>query len=131
MEKIRPAYLPSFSPISDFHEINVRTYVKSEGKKGVYFINIEAEKFVSAFISRSLSGLPYEKSKIERGQGFYKSTNRNKGFNLDIEYKIGPRITKKTPLMVWLSERYCLYLNKGERIYMYEIDHNEWEMKEL
>jgi uncharacterized protein YqjF (DUF2071 family) len=131
MEKIRPAYLPSFSPISDFHEINVRTYVKSGGKKGVYFINIEAEKFVSAFVSRSLSGLPYEKSNIERGQGFYKSNNKNKGFYLDVEYKVGPRISEKTPLMVWLSERYCLYMNKDEKIYMYEIDHSEWEMKEL
>ena len=29
MEKIRPRNLPSFPPISDFDEINVRTYVKS------------------------------------------------------------------------------------------------------
>jgi len=28
MEKIRPRYFPYFSPISNFDEINIRTYVK-------------------------------------------------------------------------------------------------------
>ena len=41
MEKIRPKYLPYFSPISNFDEINVRTYVKANGKSGVYFLSIE------------------------------------------------------------------------------------------
>ena len=37
MQKIRPRNLPSFDPISDFDEINIRVYVKSNGKTGVYF----------------------------------------------------------------------------------------------
>ena len=81
MEKIRPAYLPPFSPISNFDEINVRTYVIQDGKPGVYFINIEAGKYLSAFLSRMLSSLPYEKSQITRGDNFYRSNNSNKGFN--------------------------------------------------
>ena len=32
MEKIRPRYLPYFPPISNFDEINIRTYVKSKNK---------------------------------------------------------------------------------------------------
>lgn len=131
MEKIRPAYLPSFSPVSNFHEINVRTYVTSGGKKGVYFINIESEKLISTLLSRSLSGLPYEKSDIYREPGVYISNNRKKGFTLDIEYKIGNTITNKSPLMIWLSERYCLYVDREEKLYRYEIQHKEWEMKEL
>jgi len=41
MEKIRPKNLPSFAPISDFDEVNIRTYVKSNNKTGVYFLSIE------------------------------------------------------------------------------------------
>src|SRR5687768_14912863 len=41
MENIRSRNLPSFSPISNFHEINIRTYVKKENKTGVYFLSIE------------------------------------------------------------------------------------------
>lgn len=60
MEKIRPRNLPSVRFISDFYEINVRTYINNNDKQGVYFLNIEAEKQISAFVARTLSGLPYE-----------------------------------------------------------------------
>ncbi len=59
MEKIRPRYLPSVSLISDFHEINLRTYVTDGEHHGVYFLSIEAQKQLSAILSRRLSGLPY------------------------------------------------------------------------
>ncbi|HUH26163.1 MAG TPA: DUF2071 domain-containing protein, partial [Flavobacterium sp.] len=48
MQKIRPRLLPSLSFISDFDEINLRTYVVKNGKPGVYFLNIEAGKKLSA-----------------------------------------------------------------------------------
>lgn len=131
MEKIRPAYLPSFSPISNFDEINVRTYVKKKGKSGVYFLNIEAGKYLSTFLSKMLSGLPYEKSQISRGDNFYTSYNPNKGFKLDLDYQIGPRISKKTPLMIWLTERYSLFLENDKEIYWYEIQHSEWDLNEV
>lgn len=37
MEEIRPRFLPAFAPISNFFEINVRTYIKTKSKTGVYF----------------------------------------------------------------------------------------------
>lgn len=131
MEKIRPAYLPPFAPISNFDEINVRTYVRKNGKAGVYFINIEAGKYLSAFLSKMLSGLPYEKSQISRGDNFYSSYNPNKGFKLDLSYEIGSRISNKTPLMVWLTERYALFLENDGEIYAYEIQHAEWELNQV
>lgn len=63
MEQIRPRHLPAFKPVSQFHELNVRTYVRHEGKAGVYFLSIEAQKAISAYLSRSIiSGLPYIRS---------------------------------------------------------------------
>jgi len=131
MEKIRPAYLPSFSPISNFDEINVRTYVVHEGKPGVYFINIESSKYLSAFLSKMLSGLPYEKSQISRSDNFYRSDNPNKGFRLDLDYSVGPSISRKSSIDLWLTERYALYLEKNGEIYGYEIQHSEWDLKEI
>lgn len=132
MEKIRPKYLPSFSPVSDFHEINVRTYVTKNGKPGVYFLNIEAQKLVSVVLSKALSGLPYEKSKITRelkpGTQRYHSDNKSKGFKLKAEFTIGPSLDFKTELDRWLTERYCLYLVKNEKLIRYEIHHKEWEI---
>lgn len=131
MENVRPAYVFSFSPISNFHEINVRTYVNYKGKPGVYFINIEAQKAVSVFLSKLISDLPYEKSEIVRGENFYRSNNSNKGFNLDIEYQIGPKITKKDPLTIWLTERYALFLEKEGEIYGCDIQHPEWILNQI
>ena len=128
MEKIRPKFLPSLSFISDFGEINVRTYVEKDGKKGVYFINIEAEKYLSAFIAKKLSGLPYEKSDMVIKGTNYQSKNKNKGFSLNTQYQILERIAQKTSLDIWLTERYCLYIKDNTSVYRYEIHHKEWEL---
>lgn len=131
MEKIRPRNLPSLSFISDFAEINLRTYIENDNKKGVYFLNIEAEKSLSAFIARQLSGLPYEKSNISRTETKFKSENLNKDFFLDTDFEIKEIVTKKKELDKWLTERYCLYLEEDKTFYRYDIHHKEWEIKNV
>lgn len=68
MEKIRPKNFPCFSPISDFDEINIRTYVRSHNKAGVYFLSIEGGKFLSCKVAKAISELPYRFSKIKNEQ---------------------------------------------------------------
>lgn len=131
MEGIRPRFLPSIGIVSDFEELNVRTYVKTKGKSGVYFLNIEAGNSLSAFVSRTLSGLPYENAEMQRKEECYYSMNENKKFFLKAEYKIGTSVLIKTPLQIWLTERYCLYLYVQKILYRYQIHHKEWEIKEI
>ena len=66
MEKIRPRNLPSFPPVSYFDEINIRTYVKSNNKTGVYFLSIEGGKKLACTVAKKMSQLPYRYSKIKR-----------------------------------------------------------------
>lgn len=66
MEKIKPINFPAVSIVSDFHEIDIRTYLTDKNKAGVWFLNIEVEKNISALVARMLSGLPYEKASINR-----------------------------------------------------------------
>lgn len=131
MQKIRPRFLPSVSFLSDFAEINVRTYVEKNGKKGVYFLNIEAEKDISVFIAKALSGLPYEKANIKRTNIKFTSINNKKGFYLDTEFKIENKLHDKSELDIWLTERYCLYLDKENKLFRYDIHHKEWEIKSV
>ena len=135
MEKIRPNGIPAFTPISNFHEINVRTYVTADNKPGVYFLNIEAQKYLSAYIARQLSGLSYEKSVIERQidsiQHTYKSVNQSKAFQLNAVFETGNPVNNKTPLDIWLTERYCLYLGVNNQLYRYQIHHQPWELQEV
>lgn len=131
MQKIRPKYLLSISFISDFDEVNLRTYIDDDNKKGVYFLNIEAKKLLSIFIAKSVSGLSYQKSNIKRTGTRYTSTNIQKGFHLTTEFEIKQELEYKTELDKWLTERYCLYLDKDNKLYRYDIHHKEWRLKNI
>lgn len=131
MQKIRPKHLPAVKFISDFEEINLRTYVINDGKAGVYFINIEAEKYLSAFIARKLSGLPYEKSNILRKGNRFTSKNQLKKFHLEAEFNIQNKLESKTELDHFLTERYCLYLEDRNQLFRFDIHHKEWEIKNV
>jgi uncharacterized protein YqjF (DUF2071 family) len=131
MEKIRPKFLPAVKYFSDFDEINVRTYIDNDGKKGVYFLNIEAGKIISAFIAKTISGLPYEKANINRTEDSYFSNNYKKGFKLNAEFEIKEIVSDKTEFDKWLTERYCLYLDQENKLFRYDIHHKEWVIKKV
>jgi uncharacterized protein YqjF (DUF2071 family) len=131
MEKIRPRMLPAFTPVSEFHEINIRTYVRFNGKAGVFFLNIEAGKRISAIIARQISSLPYRFSAIQRNPGLYEAQNAVRGDELTIAFKTGDWTVDKTELDHWLTERYALFQNAGKSILEYEIQHIEWPIRAL
>lgn len=131
MENIRPRQLPAVSMVSDFDELNVRTYVKVGGKPGVYFLNIEVGKSLSAFVSRTVSGLPYEKAEMKRTADTYLSLNEKKKFFLRLKFRTSDLIQSKTILEKWLTERYCLYVYVNEELFRYEIHHKEWPIKTI
>lgn len=131
MQKIRPRFLPAVTFLSDFDEINVRTYIRNDEKPGVYFLNIEAGKFISTLVAKAISGLPYEKANMHRKRNSFFSENENKGFGLDAEYEVGQFLNEKSELDKWLTERYCLYLEKGNKLYRYDIQHKEWDLNRV
>lgn len=135
MEKIRPRGLPPFAPISNFHEINLRTYVVLDGKPGVYFLNIEASKYSSAVLAKAFSGLPYKKATMQRRQEgaklYYTSEDEEKGIAFSVDFEIGKRKVDSTALDLWLTERYCLYLDKLDQLARYEIQHKPWDLNEV
>lgn len=131
MEKIRPRNLPAYSPISNFDEINIRTYIKSGQKTGVYFLSIEGSKRLSCLIAKSLSQLPYRYSHITRESGSYISKNKVFNDTLEIKFLIGTEITKKESIDLWLTERYALFQNSGNQINEFEIQHIEWPCNKI
>ena len=131
MEKIRHKNLPAFSPISDFDEINIRTYVKSNNKTGVYFLSIEGGKSLSCKIAKGISELPYRLSKIKRTDKKYKSKNLEFNDKLEIEFTIGANVKEKTELDKWLTERYALFQDSEDSINEFEIHHLEWPIDEI
>ncbi|WP_194768431.1 YqjF family protein [Tamlana sp. I1] len=131
MEKIRPKNLPAFPLISNFDEINVRTYVKSNNKTGVYFLSIEGGKNLSCKVAKGMSELPYRFSNIKRTENQYVSNNLQFKDKLNIQFEIGKEITEKTELEKWLTEKYVLFQDTVKSINTFEIHHIEWPLNEI
>lgn len=131
MEKVRPKYLPAFSPVSNFHEINIRTYVKINGKTGVYFLSIEGGKSLSCKLAKGLSGLPYRFSKMKRTGRVFSSKNNVFGDTFDIQYKSGNALKTKSDLDIWLTERYAVIQDAPIDICTFDVHHLEWPVQEV
>ncbi|ADR21513.1 hypothetical protein MATR_08580 [Marivirga tractuosa] len=131
MEKVRPRFLPAFSPISNFHEINIRTYVKKNSKAGVYFLSIEGGNRVSCNIAKAFSGLPYRHSKMNRADSIYCSENKEFDDRVFIKYEVGETLEHKTLLDKWLTERYALFQDTKTSINKFEIHHIEWPIQKF
>lgn len=132
MENIRPRLLAPFPPISNFHEVNIRTYVKAaNGKSGVYFLSIEAEKWLSATLAKGLSGLPYRHSTIHRNKDTYSTHNQQLNNQLSLQYTVGKPLHQKSELDLWLTERYALFQESGTDLYEFQIHHLEWSINEV
>lgn len=125
LEKMRPRFLPPFPPISNFYEINLRTYVKAENKGGIYFLQLEASKIISAKLARLFTNLPYTHSNIIREANYIHSTNNKASSELKLEYEIGA-IKQKKDIDAWLLERYVLFQVDNNVINKIEIHHFEW-----
>lgn len=131
MDRIHLYALPSFPPVSNFQEINIRTYVKYNGKSGVYFLSIEANKKVSCFIARLLSNLPYRHSSINRSNSFIQSSNKQFQDRLEVSYAHGSNINTPSDLDIWLTERYALFQDHKESILSYDIHHYRWPLQKI
>jgi uncharacterized protein YqjF (DUF2071 family) len=130
MEKIRPRILPPFSPISNFHEFNVRTYVRHQEKAGVYFLSVEGAKKISCWMARTLSDLPYRFASMQRKKGFFVAKNPERARHVEVHFEVGELIEEKTALELWLTERYGLFQDAGDSINAFDLHHAPWTLHE-
>lgn len=128
MENVRPRFVPAVRAVSTFDEVNLRTYVRCNGKAAVYFLSIEAGKHLSCALARGLSGMPYRFSAMERTANHYSSANAEFGDRLAMEYRIGDALRDKTALDRWLTERYALFQDVGNALVSFDIHHVEWSL---
>ena len=62
---VRPIRLPPLPGVSNFHEVNVRTYVHRGGRDpGVWFFSLDASSTIAVEAARAAYHLPYFKAEI-------------------------------------------------------------------
>ncbi len=133
MINVRPRWTPAVPLISNFHEVNLRTYVRNGAMPGVYFFRIHAAKAISVFLARTLSILPYEKAELHRStteDGSHEFAADTTDGTWSLRYRVAPPISRPSSLDAWLTERYCLYQPWREQLQRYQVHHVPWPLHE-
>ena len=118
MRNIRPRFLPAVPSISNFMEMNLRTYVYDRaGVPGVWFYSLDANQPLAVAIARRFFHLPYEHAKMassrtSAGVIRYESVRPGEsGRRCFFEYAPGAALLEPPPVSLefFLVERYRLY----------------------
>lgn len=139
MSGVRLRYLPAIPGTSEFPELNLRTYVKRDGKPGVWFFSLDAANSLAVAVARSWFQLPYFRARMrcEEDSGWieYESKRIHDGA-ADVLFRgryrgVGNAFRPKPgSLEHFLVERYCLYsVNQDPKLLRGEIHHPPWELQ--
>lgn len=122
-----------------FPELNVRTYVATEGKPGVWFFSLDAASLTAVIGARVAFHLPYYWANMQmqsQADGWisYFSQRRHPGVPVEFVARYRPTGPpfRGTPgsLEAWLTERYCLYAaDRHGWLYRTEIQHVPWPLQ--
>ena len=65
MRRVRPRFLPCVPGLSDFLELNLRTYATGPAGAGVWFFSLDANQKIAVALARTLFKLPYAHAAID------------------------------------------------------------------
>lgn len=137
MPRVRPHMLPAPPLIGSSHELNVRTYVHYQGVPGVWFLSLDANNPLAVLGARLAFALPYFQSRIAFGEtggtDRFTSTRVHPGAaraDFDATWRRGSPLPPAAPgsLEFFLTERYCLYAARADRLYRSRIHHEPWSL---
>lgn len=123
--------LPKLPHISNFHEINIRTYIKYNKKPSVYFLSMEGSKKSSCKILKAISKFPYEYANMQRTNFSYQSYHPKANNQFDVIYRLETQAFQKDEIDIWLTERYAVFQDYKNRIIEYDVHHLEWPIQSI
>ncbi|HEY6903369.1 MAG TPA: DUF2071 domain-containing protein [Candidatus Acidoferrales bacterium] len=139
MSGIRAHWLPPVPGTSAFPELNVRTYVRTGAKAGVWFFSLDAANSLAVAGARRFYHLPYFRARMHaksgpNGEIQYESHRTSRDapsadFRGWYRPSGDPFRAQQGSLEYFLVERYCLYAASGSRIFRGEIDHAPWPLQ--
>jgi uncharacterized protein len=136
MSGVRPRAVPPLPWLSRFPELNVRTYVTTRGKPGVYFFSLDAANLAAVCTARALYRLPYFYARMEAQTNGAATEYSSRRYRRAAEFRAnyGPtgdvQLRDVGSIERWLTERYCLYTTSGANLYRGEIHHAQWPLQD-
>ena len=141
MERVRPAGLPAVPWLSDFLELNVRTYVRDRaGRPGVWFYSLDCNRWPAVEIARRGFHLPYQHAIMSArrpagGAVSYQCQRKPAASHLPASFQYqakGPVFQAAAgTLECFLAERYRLYSWHPHRQQLYsgEVWHEPYPLQ--
>ena len=133
---LRARGLPAIRGLSDFPELNVRTYVTIGGKPGVYFFSLDAASPLAVLGARVAFHLNYYNALMSMTRGpngidylSRRTDKRGAPADFSAHYRADGKGVCAEPgsLEYFLVERYCLYaVSPSTRVYRLDIHHKPW-----
>lgn len=139
MRRVHPILCPSVPGISDFLELNVRTYVVDErGVPGVWFYSLECNQPLAVELARRLFHLNYRHATMSatRAGGVVDFHSRRSGEDrvASFRYASSPsgRCAEVGTIEFFLTERYVLFAANGRgRLFAGRVWHEPYVLTEL
>lgn len=135
MTGVRPRFLPAMPWLSDFPELNVRTYVRDgQGRRGVWFYSLDCAQPVAVWAARVLFGLPYFHAEMRERVGdriSYDCRRKESDGNAHFEYRGAgnPERAGEGTIEQFLIERYRLFAVRRGCLLTGEVWHEPYPLQ--
>lgn len=137
MRDVSPWWSPSVPGVSNFHELNVRTYVHAGGRPGVWFFSLDAASSIAVIAARTGWHLPYHRASMEMEEtdGEVRYTSRRlwpgpKPADFAVRYRVGEALGHAVPdtFEHFLAERYLLFARRGGDLTVGQVHHRPYPL---
>jgi uncharacterized protein YqjF (DUF2071 family) len=121
--------------LSRFPETNVRTYVLGpDGKPGVWFFTLEADRLIAVLAARAWYHLPYRWAKMsiqeQKNRVDYRSERNSLFGKGETAIAVEPgALVQANELDRFLTARFRLYAAAGSRIAYAPVEHAAWPLR--
>jgi uncharacterized protein len=139
MTNVSPRGIPALPWVSEFSELNVRTYVRACGRPGVYFFSLDASNSLAVAAARTLFYLPYYSASIaidRQADTIRYESRRSADTSPDAvllaRYAPTSDVVEAEPgsLEYFLTERYCLFtVDRASQPCTVDIHHPPWRLQ--
>lgn len=137
MRGIRPRFCPPVPGISNFLELNLRTYVHDEqGRPGVWFYSLDCNQWLAVWTARTFFHLPYQNARMSAqlsdGCIDYRCQRIGVPAESRFRYRISAESQTAEPgsLAFFLAERYLLFSQTPRGIRCGQVHHAPYPLAE-
>jgi uncharacterized protein YqjF (DUF2071 family) len=139
MSNVRPRWVPPLPWVSEFLELNVRTYVRYHGRPGVWFFSLDASNPLAVRAARAAAQLEYFDARMAMhigadGSVHYRSERSHRGApaaSFEGTYRPEGHVRTAAPgsLDYFLVERYELFSSGRRGLLSVKIAHPPWPLQ--